>query len=88
MHLRGARRCEARRPGVRVRRRGRAVRVVLRFSETVTWRLQGKRALLRAGERAGRITIDLPRRRIGRSMTLYLRDRGGTPAQPIRIWRP
>ena len=71
-----------------VRRRGRAVRVVLRFSETVVWRLQSKRAVLRAGERAGKITIDLPRRRIGRTMTLYLRDRAGTPAKPIRIWRP
>ena len=73
---------------VSVRRRGRAVRVVLRFSETVVWRLQSKRAVLRAGERAGKITIDLPRRRIGRTMTLYLRDRAGTPAKPIRIWRP
>ena len=24
----------------------------------------------------------------GRTMTLYLRDRAGTPAKPIRIWRP
>jgi hypothetical protein len=64
------------------------VRVVLRFSEPVIWRLQSKRALLRAGERAGKITFDLPRRRIGRTMTLYLRDRAGTPAKPIRIRRP
>ena len=69
---------------VAVRRR-RGVRLTLRFSEHVAWRLQSRGALLRRGERPGRLHLDLPRRLRGRSVTLYLHDRAGNAGRPLQI---
>jgi hypothetical protein len=70
---------------VSVRRRGRVLRVTLRFSEHVSWRLQSRGKLVRRGERPGRINLELSRRRLGRTATLYLRDRAGNVGRPLRI---
>ena len=64
------------------------LRVELRFSEPVVWNLASRGVLLRKGERAGSIRIDLPRSRVGRTLKLYLRDRAGNAARPITIQAP